>query len=53
MKTSTTSYPDRDYVVRGIPAIVWKKVKVRAAERGETIRAAVLRLLSDYAAGTK
>ena len=34
--------------IRDIPVDLWRAVKVRAAQRGETIRAAVLRLLADY-----
>ncbi len=39
------------YFFKGIPAALWKQVKVRAAKRGETIRAALLRFLERYAKG--
>ncbi len=36
------------YFLKGIPADLWLLVKIRAAERNETIRAALLRMLTAY-----
>ena len=33
--------------VRGIPADLWRRVRVAAAERGETIREFVIRAIRD------
>jgi plasmid stability protein len=37
------------YLLRNVPSDLWKAVKVRAAQRGETIREAIVRLLRVYA----
>jgi len=37
------------YLIRAIPDTLWRRVKVAAARRGETVRAAILRLLAEYA----
>ncbi len=37
------------YWLKGIPSDLWRAVKVRAAERGETVKAAMLRFLAAYA----
>lgn len=39
------------YLFRDVPDDLWKRVKVRAAKNGETIRAAILRMLIVYAKG--
>ncbi len=39
------------YLFQGIPRALWQRVKVRAAQRGETVKAALLRFLARYAAG--
>lgn len=36
------------YLVRDISPVLWRRVKMTAAARGETIRVAVLRLLESY-----
>ena len=35
--------------VRDVPVDLWRAFKAKAASRGETIRAAILRLLAEYA----
>ncbi len=42
---------DKSYVIKGIAPILWRGVKMRAAERGETVRSVMLDLLVDYASG--
>ena len=37
------------YLLRDIPTDLWRKVKAKAALRGESIRDVLLRLLRDYA----
>ena len=37
------------YLLRGIPTDLWRKVKAKAALRGESLRDVILRLLSEYA----
>jgi len=37
------------YLLRDIPDDLWRRVKSRAALRGESVRTAVLRMLSEYA----
>lgn len=37
------------YLIRDIPDELWRLVKARAALRGESVRTAVLRMLSEYA----
>jgi hypothetical protein len=36
------------YLLRDIPPDFWRKVKVKAALRGESIRDVILRLLRDF-----
>jgi len=38
-----------NYLLRAIPAKLWQRVKIQAARRGETVRAAILRMLAEYA----
>lgn len=42
---------DKSYVIKGIAPKLWRGVKARAAERGETVRSVMLALLVGYAAG--
>jgi len=42
---------DKSYVIKGITPVLWRGVKMRAAERGETVRSVMLGLLVDYASG--
>jgi hypothetical protein len=46
MKPTSTAY-----TLRNIPTSLWRQVKIQAAHRGESIRAALLRALADYCAG--
>jgi hypothetical protein len=43
----------KSYVLRDIPVDLWRSVKVQAARRGETVKAAILRLLATYAGASK
>jgi hypothetical protein len=42
---------DKSYVIKHIPPILWRGVKMRAAERGETVKTVMINLLVGYAAG--
>lgn len=37
------------YLLRGVPADLWRRVKARAASEGVTVRALILRWLERYA----
>jgi hypothetical protein len=37
------------YLLRSIPADLWRKVKARAALEGVSVRALILRMLKEYA----
>jgi hypothetical protein len=41
--------PTTEYHLRGVPESLWRRVRATAAMRGETVRAAILRLLTSYA----
>jgi hypothetical protein len=41
------------YTVRGIPLSTWRLVKIQAAKRGESIRAALLRWMKEYGGGKR
>jgi hypothetical protein len=42
-----------NYILRGIPADLWRKVKAKAALDGLSVREVMLRMLHDYAKETK
>jgi hypothetical protein len=42
-----------NYILRGIPADLWRKVKAKAALDGLSVREVILRMLHDYAKETK
>jgi hypothetical protein len=37
-----------DYLIRGVPTALWRRVKAKAAARGTTIRDEILRWLARY-----
>jgi hypothetical protein len=37
------------YILRGIPADLWRKVKAKAALDGLSVREVILRMLKEYA----
>jgi hypothetical protein len=37
------------YLLRDVPLDLWRKVKAKAAAKGESIRDVILRALTDYA----
>ena len=39
------------YIIRGIPADLWRKVKAKAATQGVSVRAVILRLLQEWVSG--
>lgn len=41
--------PTVEYHLRGVPAGLWWRVRIAAAKRNETVRAAILRFLTNYA----
>ena len=41
----------KSYVIKDVSPELWRGVKMRAAERGETVKSVVMSLLVEYAAG--
>lgn len=39
------------YTIRSIPDSLWKRIKVRAAQEGHTLRFIIIKLLTGYAEG--